>query len=376
MRWSVGLLVLIGCGGVGDDEGADDTPRDMTFVTYNAGLAVGFVPGAPSRTPLVADALAGLDADVVCLQEVWLPEQVAAVSAATASAFPHRFFPAAQQASDLGCDVGGLDALADCADSFCGEACEDEIVDCVFASCPIPFITLPRDCMRCVMANVGGDAVDVVQDVCERDPVAYAYGGSFGTGILSKHPISEVDELVFDSTTNRRSALHAVVDAPGGPIDVYCTHLSAVFSTIPYPRDTGSWAEEQAAQIQALISWTHEATSDTVVWMGDLNTGPGAGDIPAEVEENWALVAAAGFEAPYLEGTPACTYCADNPLLRNDDGTDALIDHVLTRGLRSVSAERVLDQTVGGAQTCGDPLEPAALSDHYGVAVHGTPGSG
>lgn len=40
------------------------------LTTYNAGLAIGFVPGAEDRAPATAAAIGALDADVVCLQEV------------------------------------------------------------------------------------------------------------------------------------------------------------------------------------------------------------------------------------------------------------------------------------------------------------------
>src|SRR5262245_56122168 len=76
--------VLVGAWGDDDGEGADmGAAGPATIVTWNLGLAPGFVDFAAERAQLGAEAVAGLDADVVCLQEVWQEEDVAKVLAAT-----------------------------------------------------------------------------------------------------------------------------------------------------------------------------------------------------------------------------------------------------------------------------------------------------
>ena len=217
---------------------------DFSAVTFNAGLATGFVPASEERAPVVASALAELEADVVCLQEVWSPAHVDAVKTATATAFPHTYFPelAQETGTEPGCADGDLDSLLTCMEANCSEVCADELPDCLLNSCPLQFVTLPKDCMRCTQANVGAEPSEI-REVCEAELTEYAYDGSFGTGILSRHEILSVEEHVFDSTTNRRSILHAVVDLPGGAADVWCTHLTAIFAVIPYPRAEGTWAE-------------------------------------------------------------------------------------------------------------------------------------
>lgn len=363
--WLATLLTL-GCGG--DKDGTTPGTTPLTFVTYNAGLAVGFVPGAESRTPMVADALAGVDADFVCLQEVWLPEQVQAIETATASAFTHSYFPAASQSADASCDAGALDSLLSCIDTSCDATCADEVPDCVFASCGVQFLLLPKDCMRCAMASVGDDPA-VVADRCVNTPIEYAYGGSFGTGILSKHPLGTVEEHVFTSTSNRRSVLHTTLELEDGPLDVYCTHLTAVFDTIPYPRDSGDWAAEQLAQIQEMETWIAETSGDRKILLGDLNTGPGGDGIVAEAPEGFAALQDAGWDDPYIDLDGRCTFCSTNPLIVGaDDNDDRLIDHVLLKGVEATAATRVLDGTIT-ADSCAFDLSVAALSDHYGVSV-------
>ncbi len=362
----VALFSLAACDGA-----EEDVVPTGTFTTYNAGLAIGFVPGANERLDQVASGIAGIDADVVCLQEVWTPEQVDAVAVATESAFPNQYFPDAQQLTDPApaCPDGELDGLLECANDTCADSCIDELPGCVQGGCPFQFISLATDCLRCTMANVGGEIADIAA-ACETQTTEYAYGGSFGTGILSKHPITSTEELVFESTTNRRSILHAVVEMPTGPQDVYCTHLTASFDLIPYPREEGSWSEEQTAQVDALRGFIDDTSTGPVVAMGDFNVGPAGDGLTAEEPANYeALVA--GYDVPYLEMDGRCTFCGDNPLvaLGGDDNESELIDHVLFRGFEAptYAVERVLDEGIDH-QTCGTDID-GAYSDHYGVSV-------
>jgi endonuclease/exonuclease/phosphatase family metal-dependent hydrolase len=365
------LFLVLGCGGKGGDV--------TVIATYNAGLAIGFVAGAEDRAPKVADAVQALDADVVCLQEVWLPEHVAAIEDAAADSFPSQVFPEPSLPESTGepaCAKGDLDNVLACVGDTCGGVCQDELVDCVFTNCVGQFLQLPKSCQGCTMANVGGTP-DEIQAICETESTSYAYGGSFGTGILSKHafvgtpehePFEEGGTLSAPATTNQRGVHHAVIDAPLGEVDVYCTHLSPVFATIPYPRDAGSWAEEQAAQIEALRGWIDD-TRETIVLAGDFNTGPVEPGIDPEVPDNYAALAS-GYANFYAAADPECTFCEDNPLV--GDNFSVLIDHVLVRGFDGEgTGERLFTETIP-VESCGDAVD-GALSDHYGLALSLTP---
>ena len=363
MRNTLSLLpiLLAACGGGGP----------ITVVTYNAGLATGYVPASPERTPLTAAAVAELEADIVCLQEVWTPTHIEAFDQAADNSFGERFFPQPmpERTGVPACEPGALDGLLECLDTSCNGVCDDELIDCVFANCALDFVFLDNPCMGCVQAEVGG-SLDAVEDACTQGTTSYAYEGAFGTGILSAHPLSGTEEHVFASTTNRRSVLHTVADTPAGNIDVYCTHLTAVFDVIPYPRDEGSWEEEQAAQIDDLLAWI-DATASTglTVLLGDFNTGPELGDSAAEAEDNWDVLAASGMTAPYVDAEGSCTYCPGNPLNMGDEGdAGRVIDHVLIDGFEGQpSAELVLTDELE-VERCGEPFT-AAYSDHYGVRV-------
>jgi len=344
---------------------------DFRIATYNTGLAPGFVPLLAERQPLVGEAIADLDADVVFVQEVWTPESVSALREATSSAFPETVFPEPIPDTEPGAPACTVDELADllgCIEQNCADASPDELVECVLSSCGAQFGELCEECQTCIGANVGNTVEEAVAN-CTTASSAFAYEGSVGIGLLSNAVIQDSDVLVLDSSLNRRAVLHAVVDTEAfGPVHVFGTHLSAVFSDIPYP-DEGTWEQEQATQIADLLAYidSRAEPGDPVVLLGDFNTGPAGERYQAEVAANYDLLTAAMFANPYTDDPEAeCTFCGDNPLVGGDAAV--VIDHVLTRGVEGpAAAERILDGSitvsVDGADT------PTALSDHYGVML-------
>lgn len=368
------MLLALAAAGCSDD----DEELTFTAVTYNGGLARGFVPGAEARTPLVASAVAGLAADVVCLQEIWFDDDVAAVKAAAAGAFPTAIFPAPTgggMSGEAACTEMDLEPLLTCGTANgCDQACGDELVTCVITHCGPEFSALTADtpaCGQCLQANVGNPIDDIV-DTCTSASTEYAFGGSFGIGVLTSAPVLAQEEKVLDSTTNRRGVVYAKLDTPIGPVHTFCTHLTAIFdeTEIPYPRPEGSWEEEQGEQIDELLAWAEEkAGGEPVVLMGDFNTGPAGAGYVAEFPAHYEAVIAASYAAPYVDQGNACTFCDENPLGGSDHDGSVLIDHVFTRGFAvpAGATGRVLDQTVT-VPICGEEIA-AALSDHYGVSV-------
>jgi endonuclease/exonuclease/phosphatase family metal-dependent hydrolase len=349
----------------------------VVAVSYNGGLARGFVEATDARAPLTTAALAELAADILCVQEFWLPEHVAELQTATQAGLPNTVFLPADVGTvgPAACAPGDTDALETClTDMGCVDVCPDKLVSCALANCT-EFVFgptgLPTTCLGCVQANVGNPIDDVIA-TCESETTEFAYGGSFGIGLLSHFTVLGEDTLVMDSTTNRRGVVYAQLDTPLGEIHAFCTHLTAVFSDIEYPKPTGSWEEEQAAQIDELIAWAEsKAAGGQIMILGDLNTGPAGTGYVAEVPQNFQRFTDAGFSAPYLEtaGAP-CTFCADNPIVAggSDDSTSVVIDHILTKGFGAAgTGARVLDQGIT-VDNCGETIS-SAYSDHYGIRV-------
>ena len=361
MRTLALLLLLTACG----------SDHDISMVTYNAGLATGFVPAADSRTPMVADALATLDADIVCLQEVWTVDQVKAVQDATADAYPHSYWPdtAQEVMTEPACPDGQADDIVACMEDDCGGLCPDDLVDCLFERCIIPFINLEPTCARCTMAHVGTAEPQEVLETCTTGGIEYTYGGSFGTAILSTVPLIGTETRPFDSTTSQRSMLHATAETKKGDIDLWCTHLTAGLGAIPYPRDEGSWEEEQAVQALQLADWLKDAPRP-VALLGDLNNGIAGPNIDSEFEANYQALIDAGLSDPYQDLDGRCTFCPENHLNGIDsDETGRLIDHILIDGFQGeATVDRLFDETLV-VDRCGNDLE-GNLSDHFGVLVH------
>lgn len=375
---AVGVLAAAACGC-----GSDDDQVDIQATTYNAGLAVGFVDYAPQRSSVTVNALAALPTKILCVQEFWDADDVGKLKAATANSLPHTIFPAPQQefvSGEAQCTTADLAPLEACVESSCACTPNEQLANCTLANCLPQFLALPPKCSGCLQANVGLVAalgLDRIIEECTATQTAkYAYDGSFGTGLLTKYEILEQEEVVMDSHTNRRGLIYARLKTEVGDLHTICTHLTAVFSDIPFPEAAGSWAEEQAAQIDELIAFVNAkaGSGGKVLVLGDMNTGPAGKTYSAEVPANYAKFAAAGLADAYIrDGNEPCTFCGTNPLV--GEGTPSVvIDHILTRGL-TASAHRIMESTVNVSVTTpacgGNPGKTetvlTAYSDHYGL---------
>lgn len=413
----VGLVGLVGCdsgdgpgpgaedgeartdggGGGGGDLGPDAAPpRVLSAVTYNVGLARGFVPYADERVAPAVAAIAELDADVVCLQEVWEPGDLAAVTAATAERYPHRFSAPADPGVCGACGAEEAAGLEACVRERCPDDLEDP-VGCALDACSEEVNSVSESCLVCLSANIGGSLDTLLQACAGESSACYAYGGSYGTVLLSKRPLVAPSVTTWSSSINRRGVLAArvAVDAAQDPVasgaeeaHVYCTHLSAIFSDIPYPGvgpdgdSQAAWAAEQRAQIEALRAQIEAeaglgAGAAPTVLLGDFNTGPAvpATMVEAEFDANYTLLATE-LASPFVADPGTCTYCSlENPLIAGGQGGTAgvILDHGLVQGFEgsaTLSARRLLDQTI--TLTTDDGPVETRLSDHYGVEVRVT----
>lgn len=364
-------------GGGGEDMGVQ--AQALTVATFNAGIARGFVNHAGPRVPAVATALADIDVDVLCLQEVWDVPDREAIEAGAGLAHTYNIPADAGECEGSACTDDEVDPLLACYAPNCADAPPGTIVECANEFCPDQVSSLSGPCITCIAGALTDEAtIDDLIGACGPEANAagcYAYDGSFGTDIVSRYPLADTDALVFESSLNRRAALYArIPDTPQGEVHVFCTHLSAVFENIPHPgeADGGTWEAEQRAQIEAMRAWIDEKAGDgKVIVMGDFNTGPAVADrVLAEVPDNYeALIA--GFDPTYSGQDDAdCTFCGDNPLVTGvDRDKSVLLDHVLIRGFAGASSTGavILDQQIT-LDIDGMPVE-AALSDHYGVQV-------
>lgn len=342
--------------------------------TFNAGLAVGLLPYVTERVPRVVHALAALDVDLLFVQELWLDAHWDAVREAVSGKLPHALRPPALAGRrQAACTEQQLAPLVACATEHCAGLRDEALARCVVDRCARHGLALPTDCLNCIAHHPHGTLEEIVAACIGEPPAAVsaapaatatattarygglmAYGGSFGTGLLSAAALEDGDVLVYDSSINARGALHARVDAGElGRVHVFATHFSP-------------GGAEQLPQVEALCAWVEakapRGRREPAILLGDLNTSPGS--------SLWRRITEAGFREP--------DRVDDRATFGGGLGTGHVpgagwrIDHVLLRDVpvRS-SSRRVLDEPItlpGGV--------PSTLSDHLGVLAVVEAGAG
>ena len=383
MRWYYGIWLLgLAVAGLGCDD-SDEGTTPLVLGTYNGGIARNFVDYAEERIAPMTAHLGEHSFDALCVQEFWAQPEQTALTAAF-SDMPHTFMlepmpecPA--DAPEAACTDEEMDPLQACLEAQCADETPETLVGCATTNCAAEVGGLSGGCLGCVSSNLGG-TIEEIRGACTGgDQACWAYGGAFGTMILSKHAIAESEARVFDSSLNRRAALYAkLTDTPMGEVHVFCTHLSAVFADIPYPGEEGTWETEQRAQIDGLRAFIDEkAPQGQMVVMGDFNCGPELPNIEGEAAANYdALVE--GYAVRYAERDDAeCTFCSTNSLVHADSADDShsvLLDHILLRGFpddMTISTDRFMDESFQLDLDSG-PIE-AHYSDHFGVETTITP---
>ena len=198
----------------------------------------------------------------------------------------------------------------------------------------------PWRCTRCLTSTVLETFIDYTQPLeaqqamvenmdfsaCKTDPEPIQcpnVNGKAGVALHSKYPITKTDSIVFPfSWSSTRGVLYTEIDHPTGPIHAFCTHIAesgtAKFTYPGYEHITGS-EDENAQHIRWALEYIEEKgipESESILFLGDINVGPGGGDrYTADFEDNYGLFEEAGFiSTVHADGGP-CTECSDNPLV-------------------------------------------------------------
>jgi endonuclease/exonuclease/phosphatase family metal-dependent hydrolase len=375
-------LVLCACSG---DDAKQAAANSLSLVTLNNAIGVGLAPYAPERLDAIIADLPGLGADVLCLQELWQPVDMDRLTLALAAEYPYtqRAVQVTGGAAGAACSKAEADSLLTCLNDQCAGVENAGLPLCAIASCADAFSAVSMSCQQCVIANQAADDVQHLVQICSAaDGEAASYQDQNGLLLLSKLPLVEPDFLRLESALGDRGVLSARIDTGlAGPVRLYCTHLAATLSEVPYTGPYGSWQGERVEQIERWLGWVDETrgSGERAVLMGDLNCGPETALAHSASPDAYARFIEAGFEDPYADDDGRCTFCGSNPLNAavGDPDEGALIDHILFSGtpssLTSLSASlartvgRVLDQPIE-VEAGGSTIE-TAHSDHYGVQV-------
>ena len=349
-------------------------PSEARFATYNVGLARGFVDFAEERAQPLADALAGMDADVVCLQEVWDDDFITLMTDGTKANFPHSYFE--KTFSDervAGCTDEEIAPLEACAIKNCDGVEPGELAGCVLGACGEEFRATSTECQGCAATQLGKPLEEIIA-ACRGGGPAFSYGGHNGLVILSRHPLSDTGHAEFVSSLVFRAALHATIEHPEvGKVDIYCTHLAADLSaSIEYQGELGSFAAEQAQEIDEMAAFIEDTQSGGLqLVMGDFNNGPAKGSCSAELPENFQKILDLGYVSPYADqAAPTCTFQENNTLVGGEGDGGQILEHIFVKAEASArvgSVSRIFDALTTISTGGGD--RELNLSDHFGVQV-------
>lgn len=333
----------------------------LTLTTFNLGLAHGAVALADERLPEQIKSLEGFDSDVLCLQEVWTDADVQAITGALKGTYPYSLRERTEDTTDESTPCGIVKTLrmSRCANKKCLDK-GISVFECVDTGpCKERYDALSDDCQRCLGANTSDPSSCAMGGAQE-----YANDGRNGLLLLSRKPLANAAYVPMEAYIVTRGVLTADIEG----YRVMCTHMTADLGMLPYPvgAPVTTWAQEHRAQVDLLAELAEAGRCNVLV--GDLNTGPSAADIDAELPESWARLGEQGFGEPIP--APLCTFCSDNPLAGVDRRWN--LDHVMFDGCPAslgASYERVFDQPI---RVEGHP-EDTFLSDHYGVRVRISP---
>ncbi len=351
----------------------------FSVVTFNTALAPGINEMASLRAPEVAAAAVRefADDDLVCLEEVWRPEDAASIIAAFGRPANQVLTSDTRGHNESGedrCASGALDGLEECVRDKCPRTSAEDTTICAVVACRPALLKLyifDRPCFNCAAASVGHPAAEI-RATCTGKGASRFYHGSNGVIMLSRHPLTNPETVELPSSSANRIVLMATMNLPDGrQIEVGCTHLSSRQYGQPTNPMFADWGDELRTQLViAAERLRNRAENRPIILAGDMNFGPDGPGLEGQDTAVWDYAHVLGYSSPAAAAKPPfCTLCPDNTLYGKRSGQ--LIDHVLFRNrtggpeLEALCVERLMDKTVrlGGPES----HVVSSLSDHYAV---------
>ena len=389
------LTFLTACSSGGNNNNNKDKTvktESLTITSYNVGLALNFVAFTNERLVVNEELLADYDSDVMCLQEVWLEEQVEALTNALEGNYPEIYTVPPEQifSETAACSNEEIDPFAQCLNTQCPGLTGADLVACAPVQCSDPLFQLPPVCLDAVLASVGipDISVELLVEAVTQPAGKFAFDGALGLILASKFPLEarEFQDFIDDSTSNHRGALYAEISLNDEAHVVGCTHPTANLS-IDYPASGkhGSWEGENRFMQERMIAFANDkAGENPILFAGDFNCSLAneSNGVGADFPENCALWLLDGFSDPAAEQLP-CTFCdSENLILEADPGDvieNLFLDHIFIKNMvttKPIVADRVFDDPVSiEATTPPSELQPADSpmmthpSDHFGAEL-------
>ena len=394
------VLGLFGCGSYEGNDSMDDaddviTTSSLSISTYNVGLALNFVPYTQERVAINQTLIREHDADVLCLQEVWLEEHADAIQASLADNYPFTYRqPAGQIFADAAaCTLDDVTPFADCTNTQCPDLNGGALVGCAVESCGSFMAALDPNCLTALTASVGipNITVEKLVDAVTKPSGEFSYEGATGTILASKYPLNNIEfqDFINDSSTTHRGVIYAEITLNNTDHVIGCTHLTAnLDGALPYPEGGkhGSWEGENEFQVKRMIDYANKKAGTNPLYLtGDFNCGlenvtQGVG---SEFPTSCQHIINDGFADPAADAV-GCTYCETSNLILNEafgdtkGGKNIYIDHVYIKNISPTTANtmRIFDDSV--EINALDPAQELTIenspllthpSDHFGTQV-------
>ena len=187
---------------------------------------------------------------------------------------------------------------------------------------------------------------------------------SIGNAILSRWPITGEAQTALPAegmAQERRVAVHALIDAPGGPLPMFTTHLT-------YGPGRSRVRTAQARTLAGFVAGRAGAGAYPPVVTGDLNAEPASdelrllgGVLTAPAVDGLVLVDAWRYADP---GDPGFTWDHRNGYQAHSVIPDSRIDYILV-GLPRQGRGKVRSASLAGTV----PVDSVWPSDHLAVVA-------
>lgn len=187
-------------------------------------------------------------------------------------------------------------------------------------------------------------------------------GTRFGNAVLAREPIVEFDHRMLPTAHGQepRLVLRAAVETSGGPLQMYCAHLSWEF-------EASQLRQQQLAALASFVLERHDPTGVPPIVCGDMNADAWSDEIRMLTGQSTPAVPGLVFQDAWEmagEG-PGFTWDRRNPHLRAPVWPDRRLDYILVGWPRDTTFGTVERCSLGGTR----PVAGVQPSDHYALVA-------
>ena len=207
--------------------------RSLEFATFNASLTTGFNRDFPTslRIDAVSSGIASIDADVMCLQEIYTQDEIDDVIAALRDPYSAWkdaeifYVDTREEIAEVPCgsptDLEAAAALGQCFADNCS-AEPDFLSFCILESCGAQLQAPSPTCQQCLAtgSQVNNQLSDRIGECTSEAQGTLIFGGNDGTMLVSKKPMKNKDSIIPDPWAIQYSSLYAEIEG----VQVLCSH--------------------------------------------------------------------------------------------------------------------------------------------------------